>query len=122
MTHRLAQWFVVRALVAAVTAPWTVLQSAAWTGMAVQYSIKAGSLKNGLSKTFDGHHPCALCRAVSRGRMQEAAGLQAVSRLPWTLPATGGFLVVLTVVLTLRRPNQQAAPKPCICALSNHPD
>ena len=51
-----------------IGAQWVVLQSAAWVGMAVSYSITEGSVKEGLSKTFDGQHPCALCKVVNKGQ------------------------------------------------------
>jgi len=43
------------------------LQSAAWLGMSVFYSLKTGSVSKGLEMTFDGEHPCKLCRALSKG-------------------------------------------------------
>lgn len=54
-----------------IGAQWAVLQSAAWIGMAVSYSIKAGSVSEGLSQTFDGAHPCKLCCMVKKGTESE---------------------------------------------------
>lgn len=54
-----------------IGAQWVVLQSAAWVGMAVSYSIKAGSLTEGLSETFDGQHPCPMCKLVDQGKKSE---------------------------------------------------
>ena len=45
---------------------WAVLQSAAWVGMVVVYSQDA-SLGDALEKTFDGEHPCPLCKMVESG-------------------------------------------------------
>ena len=50
---------------------WAVLQSAAWVGMAVAYSVEKGSVVEGLSDTFDGDHPCPLCKAVEKGVSSE---------------------------------------------------
>lgn len=50
-----------------IGAQWAVLQTAAWVSMAVTYTIKAGSMSEGLSKTFDGKHPCKLCHVVEKG-------------------------------------------------------
>ena len=50
---------------------WAVLQSAAWISMAVSYSIQSGSVSEGLSKTFDGEHPCKLCCMVKKGTDSE---------------------------------------------------
>jgi hypothetical protein len=45
---------------------WVLLQSVAWVGMVVSYAEKA-PLKEALVKTFDGKHPCALCKIVQKG-------------------------------------------------------
>ena len=64
---RLSQILIVAALVLSIGLHWAVLQSAAWVGMAVAYSVEKGSLTEGLSDTFDGNHPCRLCKAVDEG-------------------------------------------------------
>jgi hypothetical protein len=65
---RLPQILVVAALVVSIGLHWALLQSAAWVGMAVAYSVEKGSLSEGLSDTFDGDHPCPLCKAVDEGK------------------------------------------------------
>lgn len=69
---RLPQILVVAALVVSIGLHWAVLQSAAWVGMAVAYSVEKGSLTEGLSDTFDGDHPCPLCKAVKQGQDSES--------------------------------------------------
>ena len=49
---------------------WAVLQTAAWAGMLVTYSQDA-SWQTAVDKTFDGQHPCQLCRLVKTGRSAE---------------------------------------------------
>ncbi len=49
---------------------WSALQLVAWTGMVVTYA-QQGSVREALSKTFDGEHPCRLCLAIQEGRAQE---------------------------------------------------
>ena len=68
---RLARYVLVAALMISIGAQWAVLQTAAWVGMAVTYSIKAGSVSEGLSQTFDGKHPCKLCCAIKKGTDSE---------------------------------------------------
>jgi hypothetical protein len=51
-------------------AHWAILQSVAWTEMVITYSRHA-SLREALEKTFDGKHPCKLCRMVKAGRKSE---------------------------------------------------
>lgn len=49
---------------------WAVLQGVAWTGMLISFS-RDGSLIEAMSKTFDGEHPCPLCKAVEDGQKQD---------------------------------------------------
>jgi hypothetical protein len=49
---------------------WALLQTLAWTGMIVTYS-RQDSFTEAISKTFDGQHPCPLCRAIQKGRAEE---------------------------------------------------
>jgi hypothetical protein len=61
----------VGALMVSIGAQWVVLQGVAWVGMALTYSLEEGSVTQGLSKTFDGKHPCPLCQAVKQGTQDE---------------------------------------------------
>lgn len=57
----------VAALTISVGLHWAVMQSMAWVGMAVTYTVKTGSVVQGLSDTFDGEHACPMCHAVEEG-------------------------------------------------------
>jgi hypothetical protein len=65
--NRLMRGLVVLALCVSIGLHWVALQSVAWVGMAVTYSVEKGSVVEGLSDTFDGDHPCPLCKAVEKG-------------------------------------------------------
>ena len=71
MLSRIAKFLLVSALMISIGAQWAVLQSAAWIGMAVTYSISSGSMSEGLSEAFDGQHPCKLCCAIKKGQQHE---------------------------------------------------
>jgi hypothetical protein len=58
------------ALLAATDAQWLVLQSVAWAGMIASYSEQA-PLRTALAQTFDGKHPCPLCKAIAAGKKSE---------------------------------------------------
>lgn len=65
-------------LVVSTGTHWVALQTVAWAGMIVCYSEKA-PLKTALAETFDGNHPCPLCKAIAAGKKSEkqnAAQLQ----------------------------------------------
>ena len=49
---------------------WLALQSAAWTSMIVQYSQHA-SLGKAVAQTFDGAHPCKLCKGITAAQQSE---------------------------------------------------
>lgn len=44
---------------------WAILQTAAWVGMVIEYSANDG-IQAGLFKTFDGEHPCELCKSIAK--------------------------------------------------------
>lgn len=70
MLPRLARWMVVAVLCISLGLQWAVLQGVAWTGMLISFS-RDGSLIEAMSKTFDGEHPCPLCKAVEDGQKQD---------------------------------------------------
>lgn len=70
MARRFGTWLVVLALVVTTGGHWVVLQMCAWTGMLVRFS-QEGSVSEAIWKTFDGKHPCRLCKLVRQGRAQE---------------------------------------------------
>jgi hypothetical protein len=49
---------------------WLALQSVAWTTMLFE-NVRHTSLTEAVAQTFDGRHPCNLCRAVSAGKKSE---------------------------------------------------
>ena len=58
------------ALCFAIGLHWIALQSVAWTTMIIDYS-RCAPLRQAITQTFDGAHPCSLCHAVSRGKDSE---------------------------------------------------
>lgn len=50
---------------------WGVMQVIAWSNMIVDYSAQDG-LFEGAKKTFDGEHPCSMCKAIEEGKKQES--------------------------------------------------
>ena len=58
------------ALCCAIGLHWLTLQSIAWTSMIIDYS-KRGTLCQAIAQTFDGAHPCSLCRVVNKANSTE---------------------------------------------------
>ncbi len=49
---------------------WLLWQGAAWASMLVRYSQSYG-METGLFMTFDGKHPCQICKRVVKGKNKE---------------------------------------------------
>ena len=64
MFYRLPRLAIVAALACSLGLHWGFLQSMARVGMVVNYS-QGGTVGDALAKTFDGKHPCALCKAIA---------------------------------------------------------
>jgi len=58
------------ALAGSLGLPWAFLQSLAWTTMLVD-NLATHSLGVALERTFDGKHPCPLCKAIAQGKKSE---------------------------------------------------
>ncbi len=68
---RLAKVLLVTALMVSIGAHWAVIQGAAWVRMAVEYTVESGSVVDALEMTFDGMHPCSMCKVVQNGTQDE---------------------------------------------------
>jgi hypothetical protein len=68
---RLARLFVALALAGSIGLHWAVLQTLAWAGMFISYS-QAAPLTQAVVKTFDGQHPCNLCKQIAQGKRSES--------------------------------------------------
>ena len=55
------------ALLAATGTHWAALQSVAWTTMLAK-NLQSASVLQALEETFDGKHPCPLCKAIAAGK------------------------------------------------------
>ena len=50
---------------------WAVLQTFAWAEMLRDYTQKTGSVAVAVEQTFDGAHPCELCREIATAKAKE---------------------------------------------------
>lgn len=70
MFKRLGKIFLVLALVAMLGAHWAALQTVAWTTMLAD-NLHSSSFYSAVTKTFDGKHPCPICKAIAAGKQSE---------------------------------------------------
>ena len=104
MLLRLSRWAVVLVLAFCLGRPWAFVQSVAWIGMVVNYS-QTTKFTEALSKTFDGKHPCGLCKLVQKGKAEEKKqdtqkpGTQIDKSVPTERPLAVYPMVLKRVVL-----------------------
>ncbi|PYJ86715.1 MAG: hypothetical protein DME22_04380 [Verrucomicrobia bacterium] len=70
VSSRLLKWLTVVTLTFVLGGHWAILQSVAWVTMVAGYS-QADPFKEALVKTFDGKHPCPICKFVAQGKKSE---------------------------------------------------
>lgn len=70
MTRSIARAATIAALCLSLGLHWLALQSLAWTTMLVE-NARHAPLSEAVAMTFDGSHPCHLCRAVAKGKNSE---------------------------------------------------
>jgi hypothetical protein len=68
--NTLTSMLVALAICSASGAHWVLLQSVAWAGMVVTYA-QDRPLAEAVSDTFDGQHPCDMCKAIVTGQKEE---------------------------------------------------
>lgn len=67
---RLCKVLVVFTLVLTLGAHWALLQTIAWTTMLAN-NLQSCNIRDAMVKTFDGHHPCSLCRAIAAAKKSD---------------------------------------------------
>ena len=89
MFARLGKFLVIAALVLTTGGHWAALQTVAWTTMLAN-NLRTQSLAGAVSDTFDGQHPCPLCKAIAKGKKSEkkSAAVSPTLKMEF-LPATG---------------------------------
>jgi hypothetical protein len=90
MFKRMGQMLMIVAVLAATDTQWLILQSVAWTTMLAR-NLHNTSLDNAMAETFDGKHPCSMCKAIADGKKSEKKSDFTVSfkQLEFLAPITG---------------------------------
>src|SRR5580700_2762032 len=81
-------------LLAVTGGPWSIMQAVAWTTM-LAGNLRTGSFSQAVTQTFDGQHPCNLCKAIAAGKKSEGKSEMTppVMRLEF-LPQSRSFSLV----------------------------
>ena len=112
---RLSRAFVAIALALSVGAQWPLLQSIAWLNMLVTFSAEEG-IHQAVVKTFDGKHPCKLCKFVEEGKQAEKK-----SPTQQTLKKLDPMVLASSVIIIDRYPCQSASAGPSFCEPRSSP-
>ena len=70
MFARFGKTLVILALVISTGAHWAALQTVAWAAM-LAGNLCTYSPAAAVTRTFDGKHPCPLCKAIAAGKKSE---------------------------------------------------
>jgi hypothetical protein len=90
---RVAKLLTAIALAGSIGLHLAFLQSAAWIGMMITYSQEA-PLTEALSKTFDGKHPCSLCKRIEKERKTQHKSDRQFECKKLDLVNVGGVIVL----------------------------
>jgi hypothetical protein len=82
---RCGKILVVIALVLSTGLHWAALQTVAWTTM-LAGNLCGQPLSTAISQTFDGEHPCPLCKAIAAGKKSEKKSDMVLSGLKLEFP------------------------------------
>jgi len=68
--RKLGHLLMIVAILTATGTHWLAFQSFAWTTMLAQ-NLQTSSLQHAIARTFDGKHPCCLCREIAKDKQSE---------------------------------------------------
>lgn len=72
LTCYVGPWAVAVALFIVAGGHWGAMQTMAWAGMLWNHTQADGSLLSGAKKTFDGKHPCKMCKSIKVAKEKES--------------------------------------------------
>lgn len=78
---RLLHAFIALALFTAANLHLPALQVVAWTGMIISYS-KDRTLAEAVSMTFDGEHPCPMCKTIKKQQSERTEKINGIAQAP----------------------------------------
>src|ERR1700744_3575171 len=91
---RFAKAMIVAALVLSTGLHWAALQTVAWTTMLADHLCQQ-SFTEAVSDTFDGQHPCPLCKVIAAGKKAEKKSADISFKLKLEFPlAANGFSLI----------------------------
>jgi hypothetical protein len=116
MFTRCGKFLVVVALGLSTGAHWAALQTVAWTTMLAN-NLCEQSFTAAVARTFDGEHPCPLCKAIAAGKKSEQKSEVVAPAFKMEFPPVADkFTLILPKPFSVFSPVQLSAdssfPKP----------
>jgi hypothetical protein len=71
--RRLPKFLLILALTSSIGLHWAFLQSLAWVSM-LAGNLQRTAFTQAVQRTFDGKHPCSLCKAIDQSKKCERKG------------------------------------------------
>jgi len=68
--RKFGQLLMIFAVLTANGTHWLAFQSVAWTAMLAE-NLQNTSLQRAIQRTFDGRHPCCLCKEIAKDKQSE---------------------------------------------------
>ncbi len=111
MFVRIGKIFLVLALVAMLGAHWALLQTVAWTTMLAD-NLRANSFHDAVTMTFDGQHPCPICKAIAAGKKSENKSESVAPTLKLEFPPVNENVVLVAPSQFRLLPPENFSAKP----------
>jgi hypothetical protein len=73
-------------------------------------NLQSSSLRQAMTKTFDGQHPCCLCKAIAAGKQSEQKNQFTVDNLKLDFPPLEQGLVLIAPSRVELIPHEDAFP------------
>jgi hypothetical protein len=91
---RLSKFLLIVALAGSIGLHWAVLQAVAWTTMFAS-NITCEDFSTAITHTFDGKHPCCLCKAIAAAKksQKKSEALSLTIKMEFPPPAENFVLV-----------------------------
>lgn len=106
---RCAKSLVIALLILMMGLHWTLLQTVAWATM-LATNLRTLSVSEAVCDTFDGKHPCCMCKAIAAGKKSEkkSEATSPISKLEFPPLAKEFVLVSTKLEAAFSRTNQFA--------------
>jgi hypothetical protein len=90
---RCGKIFVIAALVVSTGLHWAALQTVAWATM-LAANLGSESFSEAVAQTFDGEHPCPLCKVITAGKKSEKKSAATVLKLKLEFPPVAEKIIL----------------------------